>query len=107
MRETPLESPSREDGHADNAVLRKVDRHLLPILCWLAIVTSLNATNIGNAAIEGMAQDLHMRKKDYNIAVFVFYIPCILLGVPANIIMLATRPRIFLCSSMFLSGSYS
>ncbi|RKL19719.1 hypothetical protein BFJ68_g3198 [Fusarium oxysporum] len=51
------------------AVIRKVD------------------TNIGNAKIEGMTDDLHLKGIEYNIVTAIFFIPFVLCEVPSNMIL--------------------
>lgn len=91
--------------HAElRAIQRRVDLRLLPPLYFLAIVLALDGTNIGVASIEGMLKDLHMHQQDINVAIQVFYIPCVLFAVPANLVLLASRPRFFLGGAVFLTG---
>ncbi len=42
-------------------ILRKVDRRLVPMLAILYLVSHLDRANIGNAKIEGLAEDLKCR----------------------------------------------
>ncbi|KAK3699762.1 hypothetical protein LTR37_016271 [Vermiconidia calcicola] len=95
----PLESAKR-----DKAVLRKLDLHLLPVIYGLAILLALDATNIGIARIEGLEEELRMQDKDFNIAALVFFIPCILFDVPANILFQASRPPLFFGTVVLLTG---
>lgn len=50
----------------------------------LFLLAFLDRTNIGNAKIQGMTAELKMGGHDYNIALFVFFIPvsciCLHLG---------------------------
>lgn len=97
-------SGSLDNHAAHKAVLRKVDWHLLPALCWLTFVTSLTTTNIGLARIEGMERDLDLHNSRFSIAVFVHFIPLVLLDVPANIAFRACRPSRFLFCAVFILG---
>ena len=60
---------------ADTALLRKLDIHVLPPVLVLYLFTFLDRTNIGNARIQGMVEDLDMHGYDYNTALMVFFIP--------------------------------
>ena len=44
-------------------------------LTVLFLLAFLDRTNIGNAKIQGMTAELKMGGHDYNIALFVFFIP--------------------------------
>lgn len=52
--------------------------------------------NIGNARIQGLEADLGMKGNDYNIALFLFFIPYIAFEVPCNILLKKMRPSVFL-----------
>lgn len=56
-------------SHIDGKkVLHKMDLRLLPVLTILYLMSFLDRGNIGNAKIEGMLDDLHMKGADYNWA---------------------------------------
>lgn len=58
----------------------------------------------GNAKIQGLTEDLDMKKTDYNIALFVFFVPYILFEVPSNIILKRLPPSTWLSLIMVLWG---
>jgi MFS family permease len=71
----------------------------------ILILTS-DSINIGNAKIQGLVAPkdkggLDMVGEDYNIALFMFFVPYILLEVPCNILLKKLRPSIWLSSIMF------
>lgn len=68
------------DPVAEKKLLRKVDLRILPPLTVLFLLAFLDRTNIGNAKIQGMTAELKMGGHDYNIALFVFFIPVSLEG---------------------------
>lgn len=70
-------------------------------------LTQTQRTNIGNAKIQGMTEDLKMKNQDYNIALFVFFIPYILFEVPSNLILKKLAPSTWLSGIMVLWGSSS
>lgn len=92
------------DHEEEQKVLRKTDYVLVPVLCLLLNVAYLDRTNIGNAKIQGMTEDLNMKGSDYNIALFMFFIPYLLLDVPANMLMTKSRPSVYLSTLMFCWG---
>ncbi len=92
------------DPVAEKKLLWKVDLHVVPPLLILFLLAFLDRVNIGNAKIQGMTTELHMEGQDYNIALFVFFIPYILLEVPSNIIIKKVAPSTWLCTIMFLWG---
>ncbi len=66
-------SPSLElDPKAEAALLRKLDIHIIPVLFIIYFLCYLDRSNIGNAKIQGMTQDLELDVGSrYNIALFV------------------------------------
>ncbi|KAL2067198.1 hypothetical protein VTL71DRAFT_1622 [Oculimacula yallundae] len=67
---------------------RKVDWRLMPMLMSLYLIANLDRANLGNAKIEGLEKDLGMKGTDYNLANMLFFVPYILLEIPANTILM-------------------
>jgi hypothetical protein len=65
----------------------------------------LDRTNLGNAKIAGMAEDLKLEGHRYNIALTVFFITYALFEVPANIILKKMRASHWIAIMMFAVGS--
>ena len=65
--------PSAEDNHIEydenmtKRLLRKIDRHVLPPLVILYLMSFLDRTNIGNARLAHLEDDLHLKGLDYNV----------------------------------------
>ena len=55
------------DPVAEKKLLRKIDLHLIPILWLLFLCAFIDRINIGNARIQGLEEDLGMKKNDYNM----------------------------------------
>lgn len=84
------------DKHQEKKLIRKIDLHLIPILFVMLMAAFLDRINIGNARIMGMERDLNMSGNDFNIALFMFFIPYILCELPSNLILKKVRPSIWL-----------
>ena len=52
--------------------MRKVDLWLIPWLCLLYLLSFLDRTNIGNARLAGIEEDLGMEGHDYNNTLTIF-----------------------------------
>ena len=62
--------------------------------------------NVGNAAIQGMIEELGMTEGNlYNVALFIFFVPYILFEVPSNIFIKRIAPSTWLSLIMFLWGT--
>lgn len=60
-------------AHMTRTILFKVDTRVLPVLAMLFLCSFLDRTNVGNAKILGLAEDLHMTNLQYNQGLAVFY----------------------------------
>ncbi|KAJ9615098.1 hypothetical protein H2200_001172 [Cladophialophora chaetospira] len=89
------------DAALDRKVRQKCDYKLIPMLFFLLLCAFIDRINIGNARIQGLEHDLNMKGHDFNIALFVFFIPYIILEVPSNLVMRKVRPSAWLSSLIF------
>lgn len=70
----------RDELHGDltpeekHRALRKCDYRLIPLLGVLYLVAFIDRSNIGNARIAGMEEDLNLQGMQYNIAVTMFFV---------------------------------
>ncbi|KJZ68143.1 hypothetical protein HIM_12463 [Hirsutella minnesotensis 3608] len=92
------------DPKAEQRLLLKLDLIILSIFCAMLAMSYLDRVNIGNARIQGMLEDLDLYGNRFNVALFVYFIPYILLEVPSNMLIKKTRPSLYLSSLMFLWG---
>lgn len=73
------------DSHLDEILDRKFDIHIVPWLFGIWLFAFIDRSNIGNAKIDGLVEDLGIATgTSYNLALLVFYIPYILVDVPSN-----------------------
>lgn len=63
------------DPEAERKLLWKLDCHVVPPLFVLFLLAFLDRVNIGNANIQGLSAELNLEKHQYNIALFIFFIP--------------------------------
>ncbi|KAK6194165.1 hypothetical protein LQW54_011738 [Pestalotiopsis sp. IQ-011] len=69
----------------DKKIDRKFDLHIVPWVFGIWLFAFIDRSNIGNARIDGLVQDLGIAEgTGYNLALLVFYIPYILVDVPSN-----------------------
>lgn len=92
------------DHEGERKILKKIDRRLMPLLYLLLIVAFLDRTNIGNARLQGLEKDLNMKGTQFNIALFIFFVPYVVLDIPMNILMKKVRPSIYIGSLMVSWG---
>ncbi|KAL9127841.1 MAG: hypothetical protein Q9217_003360 [Psora testacea] len=66
------------NADAERRVIRKMDFHIVPLVTALYILAFLDRSNIGNARIAGMSEDLHLGGNRYQWLLTIFYITYIL-----------------------------
>lgn len=64
----------------------------------------IDRSNIGNARIAGMYEDLELYGLRYNAAVTIFFVPYTLLEVPSNIVLKMMRPSVWISILCFCWG---
>ena len=94
-------SSSDLDAHGDYAaeekrILRKLDRHLLPGVCLLYLLSFLDRSNVANAKLDGLDADLHMTGNQYLTGLTVFFLGYILLEVFWNVVLKKIGPKLWL-----------
>ncbi|KAL3473162.1 major facilitator superfamily domain-containing protein [Aspergillus californicus] len=95
-----------DNSALDRRVTRKIDVRVVPMLCALYLTAYLDRTNIGNARLLGLEDELGMPSNGYSTAVWVFYLTFVLMEVPSNLIMTHSRipPNYWLGVSMTVLG---
>jgi len=89
----------------EKRMVRKIDIRMMPILWAMYILNYLDRTNIGNAKVAGMADDLHMSSNDYSLALLIFFVGYLLFEIPSNMILSRSRPAIYLPTIMAVWGA--
>ncbi|KAL4911768.1 major facilitator superfamily domain-containing protein [Aspergillus aurantiobrunneus] len=77
-------------------ILLKLDTRMLPVLAILFLCSFLDRTNVGNAKILGLEEDLSITNHQYDIGLAIFYLFYILSEVPSNLIIKKASPKIWL-----------
>lgn len=109
VREVPLgeiHDIGAPDSRQDRLLTTKIDIKVIPILGLLYLICFLDRTNIANARLAGLEEDLNMPSNGFNTALWIFYIPFVLAEIPSNMIMSLSwvKPNLFLGAQMFILG---
>lgn len=88
------------------------ERHRAPITCLgdpcgITADSQLDRSNIGNAKVGGMEDDLKLDSTRYSVVLLIFFIGYLLFEVPSNMILARSRPSLFLPALMFTWGGLS
>ncbi|VUC21238.1 unnamed protein product [Clonostachys rosea] len=92
------------DPEAEKALLRKIDMRLMPTIWALYLLSYADRTNIGNAKVAGMADDLHLTSNQYSMTLVIFFITYVLFEIPSNLILARTRPSLYIPAIMVAWG---
>jgi len=86
------------DAARTKTLLRKLDWNIVPFLALLYLLSFLDQTNIGNARLFKLQEDLGMPldSLQYNIALAVFFPFYVAAEIPSNMMMKRFRPSIWL-----------
>lgn len=92
------ETVSTFDEAATKRLLRKLDWHLIPFLALLYLLSFLDRTNIGNARLDTLEEDLDMPRNSlqYNNALAIFFPFYVIAEVPSNMAMKRFRPSVWI-----------
>jgi hypothetical protein len=90
--------------HQDRKLLRKLDFRLIPWLSLLYLMSFLDRTNIGNAKVDGLQEDLGMSDTEYNNSLTIFFVSYAVFEPITNVLLKKMRPSIFLPLIMVLLG---
>ncbi|KAK8055597.1 hypothetical protein PG993_000824 [Apiospora rasikravindrae] len=84
------------DQKATKKLLRKLDWHLIPFMSLIYLLCFLDRTNIGNARLDNLEQDLHLRGLQYNDCLAILFPFYIAAEIPSNMMMKRLRPSVWL-----------
>ncbi|GAB7330394.1 hypothetical protein MBLNU13_g02014t1 [Cladosporium sp. NU13] len=73
-----------EDPVLEKKIVRHLDRRILPWIFVLWLLAFIDRSNIGNAKIDGLIDDLNLTGNKYNVSLTVFYILYVLIDIPSN-----------------------
>jgi MFS transporter, ACS family, pantothenate transporter len=89
---------------SEKKLLFKIDFFILSYGCLAFFTKWLDQSNISNAYVSGMREDLRMFGTEFNLAQTCFQVGQILGPIPANIMLTWVPPRILLPGLEFLWG---
>lgn len=85
---TSVHESTPVDAAMSKTLDRKFDTHILPWLFGFWLLAFIDRTNIGNAKIDGLVEDLNLGTGlKFNTALAIFYVPYILVDVPSNLVL--------------------
>ncbi|KAI5994884.1 major facilitator superfamily domain-containing protein [Pisolithus orientalis] len=100
-----LDNSPERDSSAERQLRRKIDSRLLPVIVFLAIMSSIDRIVISFARLEGLQSDLHLTDIQYDTVLataYALYCPAL---VPSNMFLhRTTRPSLYIGCCAILWG---
>ncbi|KAI9727421.1 MAG: hypothetical protein M1834_008427 [Cirrosporium novae-zelandiae] len=103
--ELPTAEEQRWTPEEEKNLIRKIDLFLLPTIWLMYLLSYVDRTNIGNAKIAGMQEDLNLDSGEYSLALIVFFIGYVIFEIPSNMILSKSKPSLFLPIIMIIWGA--
>ncbi|RYC66083.1 hypothetical protein CHU98_g98 [Xylaria longipes] len=94
-----------EKDKIDRALIWRLDLTLIPWLCLLYLLAFLDRTNIGNAKVAGLTDDLHLSTGQYNATLTIFFVSYSVFEPLTNVLLKKLRPSLFIPIIMFFWGA--
>lgn len=85
--ETKEASQPELDHAAEKKLVSKIDRVIVPLVMVAYLLCFLDRTNIGNARLYGLEDDLHLHGTQYQTAVALLFVTYVLVEIPSNMLL--------------------
>ncbi|KZT03194.1 MFS general substrate transporter [Laetiporus sulphureus 93-53] len=86
-------------------VRRKIDWHIMPLMCTIYWVQYMDKLTLGNAAILGLKADIHLTTNEYNWLGTIFYISYLIFEYPQNLALQRLPVGKWLSVNIFVWGT--
>ncbi|KIY71431.1 MFS general substrate transporter [Cylindrobasidium torrendii FP15055 ss-10] len=93
-----------QDRKITRRILWKLDIHILPAIALLWLANFIDRSNIGNARIAGLEDDLHLKGNQFNIILAVFYLTYLVVEMPSNWVLKKMKPDRWIPLLVFVWG---
>ena len=71
---------------------------MIPWLTLLYLVSFLDRTNVGNAKIEGLQEDLNITNSQYNLGLAIFFLVYAIFEPMTNVLLKRFRPSVIIAT---------
>uniref|UniRef100_A0A060SZ28 ARAD1A16742p n=1 Tax=Blastobotrys adeninivorans TaxID=409370 RepID=A0A060SZ28_BLAAD len=82
----------------------RVDLHILPFCSVFYLFSLLDRSNVGNAELQGLSEDIGLKGHQYNTGLTLFYVAYAVFGWSSNIMLRHMSPRYWLLGLMVAWG---
>jgi MFS family permease len=94
------------DAETEARLIKKLDRRIIPVCCWIYLMNFMDRVGIGNARVFGIEEDLGMVKdsNQFQLAVSILFVTYCLFETPSNLIIKRMKPARYLAGLVFIWG---
>ncbi len=105
---TPLDlsAPALTESADYSSAMRKIYRHIMPVVFLGYVIAFIDRTNISFAALQ-MNTDLGLLPTQYALGAGLFFLSYVCLEIPSNLLLARTGARIWLGRIMITWGIVS
>ncbi|KAF3402627.1 hypothetical protein DPV78_003741 [Talaromyces pinophilus] len=102
-------SSNSEEWHIEynKKLLRKIDFRMLPLLSYMFLVSYLDRSNLAQARLGNLQQDLGLHGTQFNTATSILFVGYLLMQLPSNLLFTRVKPAIYLPTVMVIWGVIS
>ncbi|PBP20930.1 pantothenate transporter [Diplocarpon rosae] len=97
-----VQHPSEHPG--EGKLVRKLDFFILTFCCLMYFTNYLDRSNLANAYVSGMKEELDFKGSQYNLINTVFTVGYIVGQIPSNLALYHLKPRIFFSGMITVWG---
>lgn len=80
-----LDSDKPLDPMVAARIRRKIDWHLMPLMCIMYLMTFADKTTLGQSAVLGILADAHLNQNQFNWLGTIFYLSYLVFEYPQNL----------------------
>ncbi|KAF9874419.1 hypothetical protein CkaCkLH20_07982 [Colletotrichum karsti] len=85
---------------AEIALVRKLDRRIMPILWAMYFLNYLDRNALPQARLNTLEEDLNLKGVEYNTAISILFVGYLLMQVPSNMFLTRTKPSAYMSICM-------
>ncbi|PUU76104.1 major facilitator superfamily domain-containing protein [Tuber borchii] len=102
LQRVQLQQPGSIEGGADHEfekkLVRKLDKHIVPMIMLLYLFSFLDRVNIGNARLYGLEEDLGLKGNQFQTSVSILFVTYLAFEIPSNLVLKKFTPRRYIAA---------
>ncbi|KAG0638157.1 major facilitator superfamily domain-containing protein [Tuber brumale] len=92
------------DHEFEKKLVRKLDKHIVPMIMLLYLFSFLDRVNIGNARLYGLEEDLGLKGNQFQTSVSILFVTYLVFEIPSNLVLKKFTPRRYIAAITTIWG---